>query len=506
MKLKSVSWLALLFFPALLLGASSYAPVSVTPPAPPREFRGLWVSAVGESAWETNQTTAEQKAALIAILDRAKELNLNAVMFQVRPECDALYDSKIEPWSEFLTGRMGRPPEPYYDPLAFMIEQAHRRGLELHAWFNPYRALQFSTRSPVASNHVTKTHPQWVRRYGQNLWLDPGERDVQDYTLSVVMDVVKRYDVDGVVFDDYFYPYAEKGTFGRIVDFPDSATWKNYGPQSGLDRNEWRRENVNALVQRTYHSIKEARPWVKFGVSPFGIWRPGYPPQIKGLDAYGTLYADSRKWLQNGWVDYLAPQLYWPVDDREHSFPVLLHWWAEQNVKGRHLWPGLNTYKVMDDWDADEIVDQIKAVRREPGASGEIHWNSKAFMADRSLVQVLMSTCYAQPALIPASTWLGGGPPQRPTLSVSRDGDLNWAAAPGDKPWLWVLQLRYGNTWHTSILTVARTTLSGAPPDTIAVSAVDRNGNLGPAATVGRMVEPPPGPSAGSLPIHRGGD
>ena len=219
---------------------------------------------------------------MLAILDRAVQLKLNAIIFQVRPACDAMYASTIEPWSEYLTGTMGKAPEPFYDPLAFAVAEAHKRGLELHAWFNPYRARLLSTKSPVAPNHVSKTHPQLVRHYGKYLWLDPGEKETQDYSLSVIMDVVKRYDVDGIHFDDYFYPYKETDASGKDWIFRTTASWQRFGAAGKLSRDDWRRENVNGFIQRLYQSIKAAKPWVKFGISPFGIWRPRNPAQIEG--------------------------------------------------------------------------------------------------------------------------------------------------------------------------------------------------------------------------------
>src|SRR5215510_6533664 len=202
--------------------AVSYRPSSqVRPPAPPREFRGLWIATVKALDWPSRPglPSQQQKAELIALLEQAKRVRLNAVFFQVRPACDALYPSKLEPWSEYLTGTMGKAPEPFYDPLAFAIEEAHRRGLELHAWFNPYRALHTNAKSPPSANHISKTKPHLVQRYGGYLWLDPGEKEVQDYSLSVVMDVVKRYDVDGIHFDDYFYPYPVEGRDGKDASF-----------------------------------------------------------------------------------------------------------------------------------------------------------------------------------------------------------------------------------------------------------------------------------------------
>jgi uncharacterized lipoprotein YddW (UPF0748 family) len=202
---------------------------SLTPPKPEREFRGVWIATVDNIDWPSKKdlSTAEQKAELIVLLDRAAKLKLNAVIFQVRPQCDALYASQFEPWSEFLTSQMGKAPSPFWDPLAFVIAEAHKRGLELHAWFNPYRALHPAAKGPVSANHISKAKPQLVRSYGKYLWLDPGEREVQEHSLAVVMDVVKRYDVDGIHFDDYFYPYPEKARMVRNRIFPMTRVGRN---------------------------------------------------------------------------------------------------------------------------------------------------------------------------------------------------------------------------------------------------------------------------------------
>ena len=297
-----------------------YVSSTAKPPAVAREFRGVWLASVKNIDWPSRPglAVAQQKAELLALLDRAKQLQLNAVLLQVRPSCDALYASKLEPWSEYLTGQMGQAPSPFYDPLTFAVEEAHQRGLELHAWFNPYRARHAAALSPVSANHVSRTHPQLVKPYAKSYWLDPGLREVQEHSLNVVKDVAQRYDIDGVHFDDYFYPYPEKDEKGRPLPFPDWASWKQYQDGGGrLGREDWRRENVNLFIVRVSQSVKAIKPWVKFGIAPFGIWRPGHPSQIRGLDSYDVLYADSRKWLRDGWVDYLAPQLYWGEEKRE---------------------------------------------------------------------------------------------------------------------------------------------------------------------------------------------
>jgi uncharacterized lipoprotein YddW (UPF0748 family) len=484
-----------LFLPAMLFAANFiYRPAAITPPEPPREFRGAWITEVATNAdWPSKPglAVAEQKAELAALLDRAVQLHFNAIILQVRPECDALYASPIEPWSEYLTGTMGRPPQPFYDPLAFAVAEAHKRGLELHAWFNPFRARLADSKSPVALNHISRTHPELVRKYGDLLWLDPGDPLVRQYVLHVVMDVVKRYDVDGVLFDDYFYPYPEKDFAGRVLDFPDYATWKRYGLPNGYERGDWRRANVDQFVQSVYQNIKAAKPWVKFGVSPFGIWRPGFPKQVKGLDAYATLYADSRKWLAEGWLDYFAPQLYWPDNDSQQSFSALLNWWTEQNVKGRSLWPALDDAGVGIKFTDDEITRQIQ-IARQQSAAGEIHYHLRNIIENPALTDGIRRE-YPQPALVPASPWLDSFPPDQPRLAATVDKNSGVSASwqSGVQPvWLWVLQFRgTNNVWTTEILPASQTTksFSNPVPEIISIRAMDRAGNLSPPASLKRF-------------------
>lgn len=466
--------------------ASLAAPrsISVLPPKPPREFRGVWIATVDNIDWPSKKdlSTAQQQAELIALLDRAAKLKLNAIVFQVRPQCDALYASSLEPWSEFLTGQMGRAPHPLWDPLQFVIAESHKRGLELHAWFNPYRALHPAAKGPVAPHHISRTKPQLVRPVGKYLWLDPGERDVQEHSLAVVRDVVKRYDVDGVHFDDYFYPYPEKDERGNELPFPDDASWRKFGLASKLSRDDWRRENANAFVQRVYQMVKAEKPWVKFGISPFGIWRPGHPAQVKGFDQYGKLYADARKWLANGWVDYFAPQLYWPIDSPAQSFPALLNWWNGQNPKQRHIWPGLAISKLNEGWKSDEIIQQVRLTARQPVSAGQIHFSMKHFARQPTLASALQAGPYHQAALIPAMPWLIGENPTKPNVTVVRGTStrVTWHQSQGAPPQLWVLQYRTGGVWQTEIFpTATRTaTLRGENLEVVAVSAVNRVGAL----------------------------
>jgi len=485
----------------LLLGwasiapAANYGPSLAKPPPPTREFRAAWVASVGNIDWPSKAglSTQEQKAELLAMLDRARQLRLNAIILQVRPGCDALYASALEPWSEYLTGQMGRAPAPFYDPLAFAVTEAHHRGLELHAWFNPFRAHHTKALSAIAANHVSRTHPQWVKTYGPQLWLDPGEDAVHEYSRQVMLDVVKRYDIDGVHLDDYFYPYPERDARGQMMPFPDSASWQRYTAAGGkFTREEWRRDNVDRFIHSLYEAIKAEKRHVKFGVSPFGIWRPGHPEQIKGFDAYEQLFADSRKWLAQGWLDYLAPQLYWSIEPKEQSYPVLLKWWAEQNPMHRHLWPGDAPNRIGSKRDAAEIVNQVRLTRQQPGARGNIHWSMKALMQNKGGVNdALARDVYTQPALIPASTWLGTSPPGTPKLTVENGASgtlkLAWAQAGAEPVWLWVLQAKVKGDWTTEILSGPQTghAFKATPvPEVIALTAIDRFGNAGAAAVL----------------------
>lgn len=429
---------------------------------PTREFRGAWVATVANIDWPSRAglTTAQQQAELISILDRASQLHLNAVIFQVRPACDALYASVYEPWSEYLSGRMGKAPDPYYDPLAFAVEEAHKRGLELHAWFNPFRAVHSTNKSPIAFNHISRSRSSLVRKYGDQKWLDPGEPAARAHSHRVILDVVKRYDIDGVHIDDYFYPYKIRNSRGGWMDFPDEPSYRRYRLTGGrLNRADWRRHNINLFVERLYHTIKSTKRWVKFGISPFGIWRPGNPPQIRGMDAYSAIYADARLWFFKGWADYFAPQLYWRIAQKEQSYPVLLNWWAQQNKLRRHLWPGNYTSMVKaGGWDANEIVRKIEITRENAGASGNIHFSMKALMANRgNLGQRLAEDVYAQPALVPACPWLNSRKPAPPVVHLSQDVETGSATVvwePGDEQeiQLWVLSAKIGSVAFLDIL------------------------------------------------------
>lgn len=483
--------------------ASARAQSAPTPPPVPRELRAVWVATVGNIDWPSSAglSTAEQQSELVAILDRMVQLRMNAVVFQVRPAADALYRSDLEPWSEVLTGEMGRAPEPYYDPLAFAITEAHKRGLELHAWINPYRARYSQTR-PASANHVSRTNPELVRRYGSYLWMDPGDPRVRDRTTEVVLDIVRRYDIDALHMDDYFYPYKEV-VRGRELPFPDDATWERYRRGGGtLARDDWRRANVNLLVRQLNDAIHNVKPWVRFGISPFGIWRPGHPPSVRGLDQYSELYADARKWLRQGWADYFMPQLYWSVDKPEQRYDHLLKWWVDENVMRRHMWPGNYTGKMLLPsfrWPTSEILEQIRLTRAQPGATGNVHFSMKVFLENPdALNERLAAGPYAQPALVPATTWLGVGTPVAPSLAVRADESgramleilptakppvrigLGGSSTVSATPWLWLVQTRTDAGWTTEVVPAAVRSrplaARGAAPREVRVTTIDRLG------------------------------
>jgi uncharacterized lipoprotein YddW (UPF0748 family) len=454
-------------------------------PSPPREFRGVWVATVANIDWPSKKglQVTEQKKELRAIFDKSVELKLNAVIFQVRPMADALYASKIEPWSEYLTGEIGKAPDPPWDPLEFAVREAHSRGLELHAWFNPYRARHPSATSPAPPDHIINRRPDLARPYGKHFWMNPTHKDVQDYSLRVILDVVRRYDIDGVHIDDYFYPYKETDADKKPIPFPDDDTWAKYQSEGGkLSRDDWRRTAVNSFVERMYKEVKAEKPWVKVGISPFGIWRPGHPPGIAGLDQFAELYADAKLWFNQGWCDYYSPQLYyWPIKQEKQSYPKLLAWWAGENAKGRHLWPGNIPARVTGQekgWPAREISDQIEATRKQSGSTGNVHFSMKPLMQNTGRVADALKSVYTEPALVPASPWLGEQRPPTPKWTRTTAG---FTISTTDKAVrLYVVRSKVQGKWAIRIVPPAGTdTAIPVPvwPETLAISAVDRLGN-----------------------------
>jgi uncharacterized lipoprotein YddW (UPF0748 family) len=451
-----------------------------TPPTIVHEMRGLWVATVRNIDWPSRNTLSadQQRAELDDILDRARAAGFNAIFLQVRSAGDAMYASPLEPWSASLTGQQGK--DPGYDPLAYAVTQAHARGLELHAWINPYRAGNTADSLALAPNQIFHTRRDLVRVYGGSLWMDPGEPDVQDFVVSVVKDIVQRYDVDGVHADDYFYPYQVKDANGVTLDFPDSASYARSG--STLARDDWRRANVDRFIERLYREVHALKPAIDVGISPFGIWRPGNPPSVAGLDAYATIYADSRKWLQQGWVDYLAPQLYWANGAPQQSFSVLLDWWISQNTLRRNIWPGMAAYRVNDGtanpFSATEIPDQIRLTRARPGATGELLYNTGSTLKKNGgAVAASIAPLYANLAIAPSSGWLDSAAPPAPAIAVT-GAVVKITPAAGEGARWWLVRARTGGTWRSMLVFGAeRTVTLSAAPERVMVNAVDEAGN-----------------------------
>ena len=457
-------------------------------PWPVREFRGAWIATVANIDWPSSHslTTDQQKHELTSMLDTLLDQNFNAVVLQVRTSGDALYNSSLEPWSYYLTGRQGQAPSPYYDPLEFAVQEAHKRNMEVHAWFNPYRARSgSSSKSGLAHNHMANRFPQYSYAYGNNLWMDPGAKVVQDFILSVFRDVVSRYDIDGVHMDDYFYPYPVSG-----VSFPDSHTYSAYVSSGGrLSLADWRRDGVNTLVQDIYTTVKSIKSHVKVGISPFGIWKPGHPHTIHGLSSYDSLYADSKKWLELGWVDYMTPQLYWKIDPPQQSYPVLLDWWLQQNKMNRHVYVGNYASAVVTkSWPVSELQRQVHLSRdrRDQLSLGNVFFSAKIFSHnDHRIGDLFKSAEYSAPALQPEMTWLTAPAPLVPqSVHASADYRIHWAGDSSGSVRSWAIYSLRADVWElTSVLN--RDTLEfAAHPGYYAVRSVNRLGKESDAVTL----------------------
>jgi len=425
---------------AIFSGLLLLSSLSLAEQAPKYEFRAAWLATVLRLDWPSSSTVSTQKSQLIGILDDMQKANMNALIFQIRPACDAFYDSEIEPWSNWLTGTEGQAPDPYYDPLAFAVEEAHKRGIELHAWFNPYRAKKGD--AGTSPGHVVNKHPEWIltisnksesREYGaqsldeRNLEsgkgtdyiLNPGMAAVREYVLGVIMDVVNRYDIDGVHMDDYFYPYSG-------INSEDQATFTEEN-RGFTDIGNWRRDNVNLLIKAVYDSIKAVKPHVKLGMSPFGIWKNNVPSGIVGFDAYNEIYCDAVAWLNGRYIDYLTPQLYWPFGGGQ-DYGILMPWWAGQVAKnGRHLYTGNAPYRISDyhDWDTDELPRQIRLNRNTGGCYGNVYFrvNNGLLNNPKGFLDSLKYHYYRYPALTPQMTWNDSLPPAAPSWVVVNETD-----------------------------------------------------------------------------------
>lgn len=410
---------------------------AVTPGSipPKREFRAVWIATVDNIDWPSKKglPTADQQREIVAMFDQQQQMGLNAVVVQIRSAADAFYAKSSEPWSEWLTGQQGLAPEPYYDPLEFMIEQAHQRGLEFHAWFNLDRAT-FSKTASVAPANIIFRKPEWVLEYGGRKLFNLGMPAVRSYIAGIVANVVREYDVDGIHFDDYFYPYAETGQTLR-----DDATYQaNY---NGMVKADWRRDNVTKLVAELRDSIRANKPWVKFGISPFGIWKnqsndPEGSP-TNGGQSYYDLYADTRKWVREGLLDYIVPQVYFSQEFGRAPYKTLVEWWTRNS--GRvHLYVGQGAYRVGRGSERDpgwgratEFPDQMRYNRQQKAVLGSVFFSAKSLKTNPLAIRdSLQTNFYRYPALVPAMTWLDSIPPLPPRdlkAAVAPEGvELSW--------------------------------------------------------------------------------
>jgi uncharacterized protein YbbC (DUF1343 family)/uncharacterized lipoprotein YddW (UPF0748 family) len=448
----SLIFLSLSGFFSLIPAPGNIDPENI--PRADREFRAAWIASVANINWPSKPglPTDKQKAEAIELLDLLQDNNFNAAVFQVRPQCDALYNSELEPWSYYLTGKQGQAPEPYYDPLEFWIEEAHKRGIELHVWLNPYRAHHPSG-GEITEHSIVKRHPELVVKLSSGYWwLDPSLEGTRKHSMAVVMDIVKRYDIDGVHFDDYFYPYPSYND----GDFPDDKSWEIYINSGGdLSRADWRRESVNIFIEDLYDAIKDEKPYVKFGLSPFGIWRPNHPPSIQGFDQYDRLYADAKLWLNEGWIDYFTPQLYWTINRIPQSYPVLLGWWKNENKEERHLWPGISVGRGRDEQGVDENINQIMITRGMlPESPGEVHWSIEA-VRNKYYADALKAGPYKNQALVPSSPWLDDDEPEEPeisTFTTDRQLIVSWKHEYPADVFRTVIYYRYDNNWNYKIM------------------------------------------------------
>ena len=428
-------------------------------------MRGLWIATVRNIDWPSRDTVPPdtQRAELIDILDRARAAGLNAIFLQVRPAADALYKSDLEPWSISLSGTPGK--DPGYDPLAFAIEQAHARGLELHAWINPFRA----GRDAKDTNRLPPTH-KWntarhlVKVYGDQLWMDPGEPEAFEHSLAVVKDLVSRYELDGIHMDDYFYPYAvHDSALGGSLAFPDDGSYGRSGSRLALD--DWRRDNIDRFVKRMYDESHAIKPHMKVSISPFGIWRPGFPPGTCCFDQYASLYADARKWLREGWVDFFVPQLYWAINAPQQRFEHLLDWWIAESVKDRYVWPGLATYRAaagQANFAKDEVARQVEITRTRSMPPGHVHFNTTTTLKRDNGVLATLTPLYTAPALVPEMTWM---PPDT-----------------SPRPRFWLVQTKSGglfrrSRWTTRVVSGDSTVRASG---SVIVRGVNRAGRLMP--------------------------
>ncbi len=485
----------------------NYTHVSATKfdlPQVGREMRAIWVASVVNIDLpyypkETKDVVELIKQDIDAVLDKVSELNFNTVFVQVRPTADVFYQSDIEPWSYWLFHEQGLAPPDDFDPLQYWLDEAHKRGIRFHAWLNPFRITtpQMSL-ADLDENNVALKHPDWVKSIGtsskQYLWLDPGIPEARQYVNEVIEELVSGYNIDGVVLDDYFYPYQDYYAKGQ--SFPDKESYQNYlsSSKKPLNVKDWRRSNINTFIREINDSIHEIKSDLLFGVSPFGIWRPGYPNKIRGKDAYNEIYTDSRQWLEQGWLDYFVPQLYWDIGQEAQSFTSLFTWWQDQNSQERHLWAGIKT-----------VFSETNAASFDAKELAKLHENARQIQATRLLSDntpgvalfsfnhltglegdYLKERIYGNAALVPQSPWRSTLDLKVPQLQMTQqkgDNYLSWQNVQGSFNYVVYLKknkslIKNDGNWKVVILPASQVSIKlDDYYDEIVVSSVDRLGN-----------------------------
>ena len=409
MRVKSL----LCVFFLLLMAGGVFAQVQTGSAYPKREFRAAWIQSVNGQF--RGMPTEKLKQNLIGQLNSLQKTGINAIIFQVRPEADALYASRLEPWSRFLTGVQGKAPEPYWDPMQFMIDECHKRGMEFHAWINPYRT-KTTLKSELAPNHVYNIHPEWFVTYGDQLYFDPALPESRRHICMVVSDIVSRYDVDAIHMDDYFYPYPIKGK-----DFPDDASFARFGGGFS-NKGDWRRSNVNVLIKKLHETIREIKPWVKFGVSPFGIYRNESSDPLgsktKGLQNYDDLYADVLLWAREGWIDYNIPQIYWHIGHPVADYETLVKWWA-RNTENRPLFIGQSVMNTVQNADPknpsiNQLPRKMALQRAYQTIGGSCQWPASAVVENAGKYRdALIAEYHKYPALPPVFDFMDNEAPAK---------------------------------------------------------------------------------------------
>lgn len=416
---------------------------------PKHEMRAVWIATVANIDWPSNAnlTSAQQQKELLELLDLCKTYNMNTVVFQIRPAADAFYASRFESWSQWLTGTQGKQPNPLYDPLTFAVTECHKRGLDLHVWINPYRAVFNTTNSSIAPDHITKIHPEWFVTYGTTKYFNPALAETRNFVASVVSDIVRRYDIDAIHMDDYFYPYRIAG-----VEFPDDQAFKNNPRGFKADqRDDWRRQNVDLIIKQLHDSIKAIKPWVELGISPFGVWRniakdPNGSNTKAGQTNYDDLFADVLKWEREKWIDYITPQIYWERGKEVADYSIIAEWWSRNNFDTQ-LYIGQALYRIDPNskekaWQSsNEIIEQIKFNRKYHEIAGSMFFSAKFLRVNPlKLKEKLLKKYYRYPALVPENKRITTIEPSTPTNQkiTIENGELHfsWTSSNNNKSYV----------------------------------------------------------------------